>query len=59
MKRGGQVIYSGPLGRNSHKVVEYFEVINYLIIIFMQLNHNLAPFACMNLIHDLSAKLLI
>ncbi|TVU35262.1 hypothetical protein EJB05_17141, partial [Eragrostis curvula] len=25
MKRGGQVIYSGPLGRNSHKVVEYFE----------------------------------
>lgn len=27
MKRGGQVIYSGPLGRNSHKVVEYFEVL--------------------------------
>ncbi|GJM93273.1 hypothetical protein PR202_ga09818 [Eleusine coracana subsp. coracana] len=27
MKRGGQVIYSGPLGRNSHKVVEYFEAI--------------------------------
>ncbi|XP_057518787.1 ABC transporter G family member 35-like [Amaranthus tricolor] len=27
MKRGGQVIYSGPLGRNSHKVVEYFESI--------------------------------
>ncbi|XP_039160859.1 ABC transporter G family member 29 isoform X1 [Eucalyptus grandis] len=27
MKRGGQVIYSGPLGRNSHKVVEYFECI--------------------------------
>lgn len=26
MKRGGQIIYSGPLGRNSHKVVEYFEV---------------------------------
>ncbi|KAJ8773482.1 hypothetical protein K2173_004312 [Erythroxylum novogranatense] len=25
MKRGGQVIYSGPLGRNSHKVIEYFE----------------------------------
>ncbi|CAD6230064.1 unnamed protein product [Miscanthus lutarioriparius] len=25
MKRGGQIIYSGPLGRNSHKVVEYFE----------------------------------
>ncbi|KMS96494.1 hypothetical protein BVRB_9g224870 [Beta vulgaris subsp. vulgaris] len=28
MKRGGQVIYSGPLGRNSHKVVEYFEAIH-------------------------------
>lgn len=28
MKRGGQVIYSGPLGQNSHKIVEYFEVIN-------------------------------
>ena len=26
MKRGGQVIYSGPLGRNSHKITEYFEV---------------------------------
>uniref|UniRef100_A0A1J3IHM4 ABC transporter G family member 35 n=4 Tax=Noccaea caerulescens TaxID=107243 RepID=A0A1J3IHM4_NOCCA len=27
MKRGGQVIYSGPLGPNSHKIVEYFEAI--------------------------------
>ncbi|KAF7814222.1 ABC transporter G family member 36-like [Senna tora] len=27
MKRGGQVIYSGPLGQNSHKVIEYFEAI--------------------------------
>ncbi|KAK3018922.1 hypothetical protein RJ639_003519 [Escallonia herrerae] len=27
MKRGGQVIYSGPLGRNSKKVIEYFEEI--------------------------------
>lgn len=26
MKRGGQVIYSGPLGRNSQKIIEYFEV---------------------------------
>ncbi|XP_015580817.2 pleiotropic drug resistance protein 2 [Ricinus communis] len=25
MKRGGQVIYAGPLGRRSHKLVEYFE----------------------------------
>ncbi|KAA8540358.1 hypothetical protein F0562_024723 [Nyssa sinensis] len=27
MKRGGQVIYGGPLGRNSHKIIEYFEAI--------------------------------
>ncbi|KAG6487497.1 pleiotropic drug resistance protein 2-like [Zingiber officinale] len=27
MKRGGQVIYAGPLGRHSHKLIEYFETI--------------------------------
>ncbi|KAM0933651.1 putative ABC-type xenobiotic transporter [Dioscorea sansibarensis] len=27
MKRGGQLIYSGPLGRNSQKIIEYFEAI--------------------------------
>lgn len=27
MKRGGQVIYAGPLGRNSQKIIEYFEEI--------------------------------
>ena len=26
MKRGGQVIYAGPLGHHSHKLIEYFEV---------------------------------
>ncbi|KAI5075448.1 hypothetical protein GOP47_0009524 [Adiantum capillus-veneris] len=26
MKRGGQVIYAGPLGRRSQNVIEYFEV---------------------------------
>lgn len=26
MKRGGQVIYAGPLGRESHKLIEYFEL---------------------------------
>lgn len=26
MKRGGQVIYSGELGQNSSKLIEYFEV---------------------------------
>ncbi|MED6181540.1 ABC transporter G member 39 [Stylosanthes scabra] len=27
MKRGGQVIYAGALGRHSHKLIEYFEAI--------------------------------
>ncbi|CAM8888399.1 unnamed protein product [Rhodiola kirilowii] len=27
MKRGGQVIYSGPLGPNSQKIIDYFEAI--------------------------------
>ncbi|KAJ0964795.1 hypothetical protein J5N97_025933 [Dioscorea zingiberensis] len=27
MKRGGQVIYSGPLGHHSQKIIEYFEAI--------------------------------
>ncbi|KAJ4825748.1 hypothetical protein Tsubulata_042318 [Turnera subulata] len=27
MKRGGQVIYAGPLGQHSHKIIEYFEAI--------------------------------
>ena len=26
MKRGGRVIYAGPLGQNSQKMIEYFEV---------------------------------
>lgn len=33
MKRGGQVIYAGPLGRQSHKLVEYFEVSFPLVLI--------------------------
>ncbi|KAL3688205.1 hypothetical protein R1sor_014514 [Riccia sorocarpa] len=27
LKRGGQIIYAGPLGRHSHKLVEFFEAI--------------------------------
>ncbi|PKI49305.1 hypothetical protein CRG98_030233 [Punica granatum] len=27
MKRGGQVIYAGPLGRHSHRLIEYFEAV--------------------------------
>ncbi|KAK9054723.1 hypothetical protein SSX86_025802 [Deinandra increscens subsp. villosa] len=28
LKRGGQVIYSGPLGRHSQQIIEYFEAVN-------------------------------
>ncbi|KAH9301332.1 hypothetical protein KI387_012915, partial [Taxus chinensis] len=28
MKRGGQVIYVGPLGQHSHKLIEYFEAVH-------------------------------
>nr|QVT92286.1 ABC transporter [Salvia miltiorrhiza] len=27
MKRGGRIVYGGPLGRHSHKLIEYFEAI--------------------------------
>ncbi|CAN0916316.1 Pleiotropic drug resistance protein 2 [Linum grandiflorum] len=27
MKRGGEVTYAGPLGRHSHKLIEYFEAV--------------------------------
>ncbi|XP_027349245.1 ABC transporter G family member 39-like [Abrus precatorius] len=27
LKRGGQVIFAGPLGHNSHKLIDYFEAI--------------------------------
>ena len=33
MKRGGQVIYAGPLGRHSHKLIEYFEVSPFAFLI--------------------------
>jgi hypothetical protein len=33
LKRGGQVIYAGELGRHSHKLVEYFEV-SYITYMF-------------------------
>eukprot|EP01018_Ginkgo_biloba_P004077 Gb_33043 [translate_table: standard] len=28
MKRGGQLIYAGPLGRHSHKLIEYFRAVD-------------------------------
>ncbi|CAA7057995.1 unnamed protein product [Microthlaspi erraticum] len=33
LKRGGQVIYAGPLGRNSHKIIEYFQAIHGVPVI--------------------------
>ena len=33
LKRGGQVTYAGPLGQNSHKLVEYFEVCHLPLLI--------------------------
>lgn len=38
MKRGGQVIYSGQLGQNSCKVVEYFEVFYKLLLLNRNIN---------------------
>ncbi|KAG5515715.1 hypothetical protein RHGRI_036686 [Rhododendron griersonianum] len=38
MKRGGQVIYTGPLGRQSHKLVEYFEGLPRLKTVTIQLH---------------------
>lgn len=38
MKRGGQVIYSGQLGQNSCKVVEYFEVFYKFLLLNRNIN---------------------
>jgi hypothetical protein len=27
MKRGGELIYAGPLGHNSQRVIHYFQVV--------------------------------
>lgn len=27
LKKGGKMIYAGPLGRNSQKIIDYFEAI--------------------------------
>lgn len=32
MKRGGQVIYMGPLGRNSETLIKYFDVSKPVLI---------------------------
>lgn len=31
MKRGGELIYAGVLGPKSCKLIEYFEVIEYIV----------------------------
>lgn len=38
MKRGGQVIYAGPLGDHSNELIEYFEVSHFLYFDFCVLN---------------------
>lgn len=38
MKRGGQAIYSGQLGQNSCKVVEYFEVFYKFLLLNRNIN---------------------
>ena len=38
MKRGGQAIYSGQLGQNSCKVVEYFEVFYKFLLLSRNIN---------------------
>lgn len=35
LKRGGRIIYNGPLGHNSDKLIEYFEVSRRLDHIFL------------------------
>ena len=32
MKLGGQLIYAGPLGRRSEKLIEYLEVSIFLLL---------------------------
>ncbi|CAN0852280.1 ABC transporter G family member 34 [Linum grandiflorum] len=50
MKRGGEVTYAGPLGRHSHKLIEYFEVSAEIIFLvccyFNRLNKNFLWGAC-------------
>jgi len=32
MKNGGKIIYYGPLGQHSSKVIEYFMVSSYILL---------------------------
>lgn len=40
MKRGGELIYAGHLGHNSCKLIEFFEVIIFVMFIYF-VNDNL------------------
>jgi hypothetical protein len=45
MKRGGQIIYAGPLGHQSHKLIEYFEVsIEALLFFIHRMNFGCVSF---------------
>lgn len=54
MKRGGQVVYAGPLGQRSHKLVEYFEVgdpLDFSLLYFsFSKNREVAAFSYINYI---------
>lgn len=38
MKRGGELIYAGPLGPRSYKLIEYFEVGFYIFVNYLNLS---------------------
>lgn len=40
MKRGGQIIFAGPLGHHSHKLIEYFEVGVFILVMLFLLASN-------------------
>lgn len=37
MKRGGQMIYAGPLGERSCKLIEYFEVSIFVLVLMLRI----------------------
>lgn len=49
MKRGGQVIYSGPLGQNSQNLIKYFEV----SMTSQQFASNLTTYICVHHIYTI------
>lgn len=40
MKRGGHVIYGGPLGLHSQTMIDYFQVRIYFLLYFYKVHHS-------------------